>query len=217
MVRGKEEKGDISEYRRKRRFEKTPEPEGGKIQSAVSAGGLSFVVHKHAASHLHYDFRIEMGGVLKSWAVPKGPSLDPSVKRLAMLVEDHPYDYKDFEGVIPQGEYGAGTVMIWDMGEWIPGDNPDEMLKKGSLKFRLNGAKLKGKWALTRMKKVSEEEGRESWLLIKERDETAVSGNGDEILEENPLSAATGRDMDEIAEGMDPKNILRGTKKKVLR
>ncbi|MHB8174650.1 MAG: DNA polymerase ligase N-terminal domain-containing protein, partial [Nitrospirota bacterium] len=134
-----------------------------------------------------------------------GPSLDPSVKRLAMLVEDHPYDYKDFEGVIPEGEYGAGTVMVWDRGTWIPDRDPGDMFGKGSMKFELNGEKLKGKWAITRMKKVSEKEGRESWLLIKEKDEYARPGGGDGLTTENPFSAATGRDMDEIAAGANPK------------
>jgi bifunctional non-homologous end joining protein LigD len=192
---------DLSEYRRKRHFDKTPEPEGGKAEGGV------FVVHKHAASHLHYDFRISLEGVLKSWAVPKGPSLDPAVKRLAVHVEDHPYDYKDFEGTIPQGEYGGGTVMIWDKGTWIPDHDPAEMYAKGSMKFTLLGQKLKGKWALARMKKVSEKEGRESWLLIKEKDEYARPGSGDELVNENPLSAATGRDMDEIASGAKPEAV----------
>lgn len=181
---------DLDEYRRKRDFGRTPEPEARK----GPAGGI-FVVHKHAASHLHYDFRLEMEGVLKSWAVPKGPSLDPSVKRLAMLVEDHPLDYAGFEGVIPEGQYGAGTVMIWDSGHWTPEGDPVAAFKKGAMKFSLDGKKLKGKWALVRLKRPREE-GKESWLLMKEKDGEASGGR--DILDEMPLSAATGRGMEEI-------------------
>ena len=185
---------DLDEYRRKRDFGRTPEPEAQKNMTAGSAGGI-FVVHKHAASHLHYDFRLEMEGVLKSWAVPKGPSLDPSVKRLAMLVEDHPLDYAGFEGVIPEGQYGAGTVMIWDSGYWTPEGDPVAAFKKGAIKFSLAGKKLKGGWALVRLKRP-QEEGKESWLLIKERD--AEASRERDILVEMPNSAATGRGLDEI-------------------
>src|SRR6202142_1781282 len=130
----------LEEYKRKRRFEETPEPPP-KVESKA---GHRFVVQKHAATRLHYDFRLEMEGVLKSWAVPKGPSLDPADKRLAMQVEDHPVSYFDFEGTIPEGNYGAGTVMVWDVGTWEPLGNPSETLRKGDLKFSLNGEKLKG-------------------------------------------------------------------------
>src|SRR5688572_3617390 len=135
----------LAEYKRKRNFGKTPEP-AGKV--APSRGELHFVVQKHAASRLHYDFRLELDGTLKSWAVPKGPSLDPSVKALAVHVEDHPLDYAGFEGVIPQGEYGGGTVMVWDRGTWEPegDDDPSTAYKKGKLKFTLHGEKLKGSW-----------------------------------------------------------------------
>lgn len=165
----------LDRYNEKRSFARTPEPEGGKADSEQ----LIFVIQKHDASRLHYDFRLEMDGVLKSWAVPKGPSTDPSVKRLAMMVEDHPYDYKDFEGIIPEGNYGSGTVMVWDNGTYEPleaADNKEEQirvllreLEKGSLKFRLNGKKLKGEFALVKTRGM----GGNAWLLIKHRDEFA--------------------------------------------
>src|ERR1700752_1206078 len=129
----------LTEYRRKRHFQRTPEPAGKKHRK----GGHSFVVQKHAARHLHYDFRLELDGVLKSWAIPKGPSLDPTVKRLAMHVEDHPVEYGAFEGVIPKGQYGGGTVMLWDQGNWISEDkDPGEAYQKGNMTFELNGKKL---------------------------------------------------------------------------
>lgn len=162
-------------YNKKRSFEKTPEPKGGKS----SSGKLRFVIQKHHASRLHYDFRLEMDGVLKSWAVPKGPSTDPAVKRLAMMVEDHPYDYKDFEGIIPPGNYGAGTVIVWDEGTYEPIEKIDDrkkqekellkQLKSGSVKIRLNGKKLHGEFALVKTKGMEEN----AWLLIKHRDEYA--------------------------------------------
>src|SRR6266496_342749 len=166
----------LEEYKRKRDFKKTPEPEG-----TVAAKGTErfFCVQKHLASHLHYDFRLEHKGVLLSWAIPKGPSLDPKTKRLAMHVEDHPIEYGEFEGVIPEG-YGAGIVMLWDRGTWTPEvDDVDGALRKGDLKFTLNGYKLKGSWVLVRTggrypgagrSGASASDGR-SWLLIKHRDE----------------------------------------------
>ncbi len=166
-------------YKKKRSFTQTPEPTGGK------AGGsaLRFVIQKHDASHLHYDFRLEMDGVLKSWAVPKGPSLDPSVKRLAMMVEDHPYDYRNFEGIIPQGQYGGGTVIVWDQGTYEPLEDISnkkgrekallQQLKAGSLKFRMHGEKLKGEFALVKLKGKQEN----AWLLIKHRDEFAAKAD----------------------------------------
>jgi len=165
----------LKDYKKKRDFKKTSEP-AGKIKG--SAKQLLFVVQKHDASHLHYDFRLELEGVLKSWAVPKGPSMNPVDKRLAMMVEDHPFDYKDFEGTIPKGNYGAGEVIVWDNGYYIPiggGTDKDEnekllkkALKKGDLKFVLLGKKLKGEFALVNMRKDEK-----SWLLIKKNDEYA--------------------------------------------
>lgn len=161
-------------YKKKRSFKNTPEPIGGKASNT----GLRFVVQKHDATRLHYDFRLEMGGVLKSWAVPKGPSLNPEDKRLAMMVEDHPYDYRTFEGIIPEGNYGAGTVIVWDEGtyEALEGDNKKDQekillqqLKKGSLKFKMNGTKLKGEFALVKLKNAENN----AWLLIKHRDKYA--------------------------------------------
>src|SRR3984885_4496665 len=138
----------LTEYKRKRDFKKTPEPSGAKVKAAK---GRQFVIQKHAASRLHYDFRLEYDGTLKSWAVPKGPSLDPTVKSLAVQVEDHPIEYATFEGTIPEGEYGGGTVMVWDRGIWEPEEDADEGFKTGKLKFTLHGEKLHGSWALVRM------------------------------------------------------------------
>ena len=146
----------LTEYKKKRNFRATPEPEG-KVKKAK---GNSFVIQKHAATRLHYDFRLEMEGVLRSWAVPKGPSLDPGEKRLAVHVEDHPIDYGGFEGIIPKGQYGGGTVLLWDRGTWTPaGHDPVAAYKKGNLKFRLDGEKLHGGWALVRMGGRNQEEG----------------------------------------------------------
>ncbi|MBX4201995.1 DNA ligase, partial [Candidatus Saccharibacteria bacterium] len=163
----------LSEYRRKRSFTKTPEPKGRVRKSGKK---LEFVIQKHQASSLHYDFRLELDGVLKSWAVPKGPSLNPDIKRLAMQVEDHPYDYRKFEGLIPKGNYGAGNVIIWDRGWYEPYENDgaaDEVLKaglkKGELKFMMHGEKLKGSFALVKTPRM----GKNAWLLIKHKDEYA--------------------------------------------
>src|SRR6476619_2171319 len=145
----------LVEYRRKRRFDRTAEPAGkstkAKPAKAKRAGKLSYVIQKHAATRLHYDFRLELDGVLKSWAVPKGPSFDPTEKRLAVQVEDHPIEYAKFEGSIPEGEYGAGEVIVWDRGKWQPVGDPHEGLKKGKLVFQLDGKKLHGEWTLVRM------------------------------------------------------------------
>ena len=165
----------LKKYRQMRDFGETPEPSGGKPKKRKLP---IFVIQKHRASHLHYDFRLEMEGVLKSWAVPKGPSYDPTVRRLAMMTEDHPYDYASFEGVIPAGNYGAGNVIIWDEGEWEliePGDDPVAAVKSGKLTFRLYGKKMFGEWALVRIggrSKKSSDKGNE-WLLLKHRDQFA--------------------------------------------
>lgn len=187
----------LDEYRRKRDFARSPEPSGARGRGRRRARGAPFFcVHKHLASHLHYDLRLEHDGVLLSWAVPKGPSLDPAVKRLAMHVEDHPLEYGRFEGVIPEG-YGAGIVMLWDVGTWTPlVDDVDRALAKGDLKFRLEGYKLHGSWALVRTRGYGGRgsDGR-SWLLIKHRDEW--SGDVD-ITTFAPLSVKTEFDFHEI-------------------
>jgi bifunctional non-homologous end joining protein LigD len=194
----------LEEYRRKRDFRKTPEPAGAAAPAKTPPAGRSFVIQKHAARRLHYDFRLELDGVLKSWAIPKGPSLDPAEKRLAVHVEDHPLEYGEFEGVIPEGEYGGGTVMLWDRGIWIPADpDPAEAYRRGSLKFALEGEKLHGKWALVRMGGKAAGERHENWLLIKEHDEYAVPSSGDALVKEHPLSVASGRSLDAIASDRD--------------
>src|SRR3954465_864617 len=193
----------LEEYNRKRDFRKTPEP-AGRVRKQPATVPLSFVVQKHAASRLHYDFRLELNGVLLSWAIPKGPSLDPGEKRLAVHVEDHPLDYGEFEGIIPEGEYGGGNVLLWDRGPWIPLDpDPEAAYRKGSLKFILNGQKLRGKWALVRMGGKAANERRENWLLIKERDDEALPQSGDAGVKDNPLSVTTGRSLDTIASDRD--------------
>jgi bifunctional non-homologous end joining protein LigD len=189
----------LAEYKRKRDFAKTAEPEG-KAVAKRSRRALRFVIQKHAASRLHFDFRLELDGVMKSWAVPKGPSYDPSVKRLAMEVEDHPIEYNTFEGTIPKGEYGGGTVMLWDRGTYEPeGGGGEDALRegyeRGDLKFILHGKRLEGAWVLVRMRRG--EEGRAQWLLIKHRDETADANY--DVTAEVTTSVASGRTMDEIA------------------
>jgi bifunctional non-homologous end joining protein LigD len=189
----------LSTYRAKRDFEKTSEPSGSaKVRAADYP---RFVIQKHEASRLHYDLRLEHDGVFKSWAVTKGPSLNPKDKRLAVEVEDHPLDYGDFEGTIPKGEYGGGTVMLWDRGFWVPeGDeNIDAALKKGDLKFVLAGDKVKGSFVLVRMKGDKFGGKRNNWLLIKHNDEWA-SKDGEAVLDEDK-SVASGRTMAQIAAG----------------
>ncbi len=176
----------LEKYRSKRDFEITPEPKGARPKKRKN---LAYVIQKHAASRLHYDFRLEWNGVLLSWAIPKGPSLDPGVKRLAVHVEDHPVEYGGFEGVIPEGQYGAGTVMVWDRGTWEPEvDDVDAALRKGDLKFKLNGKKLHGSWVLVKTKL--------GWLLIKHRDEFASKDN---ITVEQPRSALSKKLLRDIA------------------
>jgi bifunctional non-homologous end joining protein LigD len=182
----------LEEYKRKRDFARTPEP-GPKVEAK---SGHRFVIQKHRASHLHYDFRLEMEGVLKSWAVPKGPSLDPADKRLAMQVEDHPVSYFDFEGIIPPGNYGAGTVMVWDVGMWEPEGNASEMLKKGDLKFRLEGKKLHGSFVLAKMRSRRPGSKGNEWLLIKHKDEAVKPGFDIDKLD---WSVLTKRSLDDIA------------------
>jgi bifunctional non-homologous end joining protein LigD len=181
----------LEKYNEKRRFDTTPEPKG-----KVERGEMHrFVVQKHRASHLHYDFRLEMDGVLKSWAVPKGPSLNPADKRLAMQVEDHPVSYFDFEGVIPPGNYGAGTVMVFDVGKWEPLGDPHAMLKKGDLKFGLQGKKLKGEFVLARMRSRRPGSKGNEWLLIKKKDEFAQP---DFDIDQLDYSVLTDRSLAEI-------------------
>ena len=187
----------LDEYRAKRDFTRTPEPKGGATAATRRGSERFFCVQKHLATNLHYDFRLEHGGVLLSWAVPKGPSLDPTVKRLAMQTEDHPVEYGEFEGVIPDG-YGAGVVMLWDRGTWAPEvDDVEAALRKGDLKIRLNGYKLKGSWALVRTRGFGSRgsESKSSWLLIKHKDEWAGALD---IAEFAPLSVKSGGDFADI-------------------
>lgn len=190
----------LAEYRRKRRFKETPEPKG-KVHRK-KATSLRFVVQKHDATRLHYDFRLELEGVLKSWAVPKGPSYDPKEKRLAVEVEDHPLEYGGFEGTIPEGEYGAGTVAVWDRGTWKPEGDPNVGYQKGKLKFQLVGEKLTGGWTLVRMHRRPGERAT-NWLLIKERDETARPLEEYDVTVAETASIKTGRTLDEIASDND--------------
>lgn len=185
----------LKEYGKKRDFKVTPEP-SGKTAAKQKHDSLIYVIQKHRATALHYDFRLEWKGVLLSWAVPKGPSLDPSVKRLAMQVEDHPVDYSAFEGVIPEGEYGGGTVMVWDQGTWTPEqDDVDAALAKGDLKITLHGKKLKGSWVLVRTRGYGRSDGK-SWLLIKHRDEYVST---EDITVQKPKSVVSNRLLAQIA------------------
>jgi len=187
----------LGKYQEKRNFSSTPEPAGRTSSKSLQAGSaLSYVIQKHRATQLHYDFRLEFDDVLLSWAVPKGPSLDPSVKRLAMQVEDHPVDYAGFEGVIPEGEYGGGTVMVWDQGVWTPEqDDIRAAIDRGDLKFTLQGEKLQGSWVLVRTRGFGSKADK-SWLLIKHRDKFASTND---ITAEQPRSVVTKRLLAEIA------------------
>jgi bifunctional non-homologous end joining protein LigD len=200
--------GKLTEYRRKRDFSRTREPEGGK---RPKSSRLAYVIQKHDASRLHFDLRLELDGVMKSWAVPKGPSLDPSVKRLAIHVEDHPIEYNAFEGSIPEGEYGGGTVMVWDSGTYTSADggaDSDAALRegyrKGDLKIDLRGKRLNGSWVLVRTRGWGAAKSRKNqWLLIKHRDDAADPDT--DPVAEHLTSAKTGRTMEEIADGKPAK------------
>src|SRR5436190_16748791 len=183
----------LREYAKKRNFTRTAEPRG---KLARKSGHL-FVVQKHAARRLHYDLRLELDGVLKSWAVARGPSLAPTDKRLAVHVEDHPLDYAEFEGRIPEGEYGAGSIIVWDRGRWSTEGDPHQQLAKGHLEFELSGSKLKGRWHLVRMK-GRERGGKENWLLIKAEDEYAQASGSNDLLEAKPRSVKTRRTVEEV-------------------
>jgi bifunctional non-homologous end joining protein LigD len=198
----------LQTYRKKRKFDVTPEPRG---RTARGSKGNQFVIQKHAARRLHYDLRLELDGVMKSWAVTRGPSLVPGEKRLAIQVEDHPIEYNSFEGTIPQGEYGGGTVMIWDRGHWYPDGDPHAGLKKGHLDFTLDGEKLHGRWHLVRMHGRAGEK-KQPWLLIKSGDEEARGKNDPDILEDMPLSVVSGRSIPEIAEGKGAKRVWHSNK-----
>ena len=187
----------LDRYRQKRNFQVSPEPRGGERGAAVLKPKLQFVVQKHRATQLHYDFRLEFNGVLLSWAVPKGPSLDPSVKRLAMQVEDHPLEYAGFEGVIPEDEYGGGTVMVWDRGYWVSEvTDVARAMEKGDLKFTLHGKKLRGSWVLVRTRGYGGGREGRSWLLIKHRDQYASTVD---IEAERPRSVISRRLLAQIA------------------
>jgi bifunctional non-homologous end joining protein LigD len=192
----------LETYRKKRQFSVTPEPRGRK----GARGGHRYVIQKHAARRLHYDLRLELDGVMKSWAVTRGPSLDPNEKRLAVHVEDHPIEYNTFEGTIPKGEYGGGTVMIWDRGSWTPEGDPHKGYAKGHLVFDLDGAKLRGRWHLVRMRE-RERERHENWLLIKAKDDEARGPRDKDILEEKSRSVVSGRSIEEIAAGKGKKRV----------
>jgi bifunctional non-homologous end joining protein LigD len=199
----------LSTYRAKRDFRQTSEPKGSKGTSTSKR--LRFVIQKHAARRLHYDLRLELDGVFKSWAVTRGPSLDPADKRLAVEVEDHPLDYGDFEGTIPQGQYGGGTVQLWDRGYWepLPGTSAQDALKAGQLKFTLEGQRLHDGWVLVRMRDDRGSGKRTNWLLIKHRDEAADSARASALLTEH-RSIASGRSMAKIAagQGKGPKPFM---------
>src|SRR5262245_2012034 len=185
----------LKTYREKRRFNRTPEPSGDVV---AATGGHSFVIQMHAARRLHYDFRLELDGVLLSWAVPRGPSLKPGERRLAARTEDHPLEHADFEGIIPEGEYGGGTVVVWDRGTWEPDSDPHDGLKQGRLTFRLDGEKLHGRWHLVRTR--GDGKG-EPWLLFKSRDEAA--SDTVDIVAARPESVLTGRTLEEVGEAKD--------------
>ena len=200
----------LDRYRTKRDFKNTAEPKGATRphKKASSAQLPVFVIQKHAATRLHYDLRLEIDGVMKSWAVTRGPSLVPSEKRLAIHVEDHPIEYNSFENTIPKGQYGGGTVMIWDRGVWLAEFDARAGYAKGHLSFELQGEKLHGGWHLVKMRKQPGER-QDPWLLIKVDDDFARTAGEPDILEEQPFSVVTGRSLDEIAQGKAPKRRIR--------
>src|SRR5512141_2466827 len=191
-------KSTLAKYRAKRNLAETPEP--ARKKAVPTSSKLRFVIQRHDATRLHYDFRLELDGVFKSWAVTRGPSIDPHDKRLAVEVEDHPLEYGDFEGTIPKGQYGGGTVQLWDRGFWIPQGDPHDGLKRGDLKFSLEGERLHGGWVLVRMKHDRRGGKRINWLLIKHRDDDARDGDGDAVLKDSK-SIASGRSLAAIAAG----------------
>jgi bifunctional non-homologous end joining protein LigD len=207
----------LARYRSMRDFEKTAEPSG--VAKVAPSKRLRFVIQKHAATRLHFDFRLELDGVFKSWAVTRGPSMDPADKRLAVEVEDHPLDYGDFEGVIPKGQYGGGTVMLWDRGYWepAPGTDPHQSLAKGDFKIVLHGERLNGEFVLVRMKHDREggRSKKNNWLLIKHRDAFSVEENGGALVEKETTSVASGRPMEDIAagKGKGPKPFMTAKRK----
>jgi bifunctional non-homologous end joining protein LigD len=189
----------LDTYREKRDFTKTSEPSGAG-KTARKGKGNSYLIQKHEARNLHFDFRLEHEGVLKSWAIPRGPSMDPGDKRLAVRTEDHPMEYGKFEGTIPKGQYGGGTVMLWDEGTWEPIEDPDEGFKEGKLKFIVHGERLQGGFALVRLRSdTGRKQGKENWLLIKEKDEHARPGEGGDLIESQLTSVRSEREMEEIA------------------
>ena len=194
-------------YRKKRKFGVTPEPRGRKAR----VKGSRYVIQKHAATRLHYDLRLELDGVMKSWAVTRGPSLVPGEKRLAVETEDHPVEYNAFEGTIPKGEYGGGTVMVWDRGTWTPEEDPHRGLKKGHLDLSLDGEKLHGRWHLVRLRGKPGEK-RNNWLLIKATDDAARTAKDADILEEMPDFVISGRSIEEIAAGKGKKRVWHSNK-----
>lgn len=187
----------LETYREKRDFTKTREPAGGRKSARA---GKAYLIQKHEARNLHFDFRLEHEGVLKSWAIPRGPSMDPGDKRLAVRTEDHPVEYGNFEGSIPKGQYGGGTVMLWDEGTWEPIEDPDEGFREGKLKFIVHGKRLKGGFALVRLRSdTGRKQGKENWLLIKEKDEFARPGEGGDLVESQLTSVRSEREMEEIS------------------
>ncbi|NVZ64213.1 hypothetical protein HX867_19110 [Pseudomonas gingeri] len=201
----------LQTYQDKRDFAATPEPSGDAREKARQAAyALSFCIQKHDASHLHYDFRLELDGVLKSWAIPKGPCLDPTVRRLAVHVEDHPLDYADFEGSIPPGHYGAGEVIVWDRGLWLPEGDPHQGYAQGRLNFTLQGEKLGGRWTLFRTRLPGR---KEQWLLVKSQDSTARSQDQYDVLKARPDSVLSQRTLVERPHGKPRQNPNAATDK----